>query len=390
MQWPLRLAYDHISVLILRGRQSSYRVRTARYTVSRFFAAFLSAWFSLRILNTKDLTLISKDSVPVRSRDDRRNDASTYRPGPETKAAIDVGNADHESLFARKTLDLTIPVAFRALDTVIVNLWRLSTAQAAGRPCSSSISIAVARYADTAVFALSSGIVMWAWFYLPNRLPRAYNQWINEAAQVDSRLIELLREARADRLIYGKNTGHASVLQGMCEDYGWPLIWGDPKKTVPIPCEVVHMGTGPSCHWHAAVRFSKAFKFALLRNLPLQLLIKARRPSPTAFKKACEAAIRSSAFLGAFVALVYYGICLSRTRLGPVLFSRKTITPMMWDSGLCVRVGCILCGWSILIESEKRRPELAMFVAPRALATFIPSEYDEKVCQVQSEPIRES
>lgn len=220
---------------------------------------------------------------------------------------------------------------------------------------------------------------MWAWFYLSDRLPRAYNKWISEAAQVDYRLIDVLRKAHAGEYIYGRDTGQAHILQNMCGDYGWPLAWGDPVKTIPIPCEVVHMGTGPSCHWHAAVRFARAFQFALVTNLPLQFLVKARNPSLKSFRKACEEAVRSSAFLGVFVGLFYYGVCLARTRIGPKIFSRETVTPMMWDSGLCIGAGCALCGWSTLIEARKRRMELALFVAPRALATLFPRVYDANV-----------
>lgn len=220
---------------------------------------------------------------------------------------------------------------------------------------------------------------MWAWFYLPNRLPQAYNKWIGEAAQVDHRLIGVLRKAHTGDFIYGEDTGQAHILQDMCSDYGWPLAWGDPAKTIPIPCEIVHMGTGPSCHRHAALRFWRAFRFALATNLPLQLLVKARTPSFRAFRRACEEAVRSSAFLGSFVGLFYYGVCLSRTQLGPRIFSRETVTPMMWDSGLCVRAGCALCGLSTLIEAERRRTELALFVAPRALATLFPRDYDTVV-----------
>ena len=219
---------------------------------------------------------------------------------------------------------------------------------------------------------------MWTWFYHSDRLSRAYNKWISEAAQVDDRLIDVLRKAHAGEFIYGRDTGgQAHALQSMCSDYGWPLAWGDPVKTIPIPCEVVHMGTGPSCHWHAAVRFLRAFRFALGSNLPFQLLVKARNPSFRSFKRACEEAVRSSAFLGAFVGLFYYGVCLSRTLLGPKLFTQAP--PMIWDSGLCVAAGCLLCGLSTLIEAEKRRMELALFVAPRALATLFPRDYNASV-----------
>ncbi|MCJ1382315.1 hypothetical protein MMC17_005428 [Xylographa soralifera] len=219
---------------------------------------------------------------------------------------------------------------------------------------------------------------MWAWFYLPERLPREYNKWIDQAAQVDLRLVEVLRNARRGEFVYGKETGQAPILEGMCRDYGWPSVWGNPAQTIPIPCEMVHMGTGPSCHWHALVRFVRAFKFSMAMYLPLQLLVKARHPSVKALKQASRDAIRSSAFLGAFISTFYYSVCLSRTLLGPRIFSRKTISAMAIDSGICVGAGCIMCGWSILLEAGKRRQEVAFFVAPRAVATFLPRRYESK------------
>lgn len=50
----------------------------------------------------------------------------------------------------------------------------------------------------------------------------------------------------------------------------------------------------------------------------------------------------------------------------------------MWDSGLCIGTGCVLCGWSILLENERRREELALFVMPRALGTLLPRQYDAR------------
>lgn len=38
-------------------------------------------------------------------------------------------------------------------------------------------------------------------------------------------------------------------------------------------------------------------------------------------------AARSSAFLASFISLFYYGVCLARTRLGPRIFSSRTISP---------------------------------------------------------------
>lgn len=358
----------------------SRKLYNARYPASRFLAALVSAWFSLQLLNATKAPKVER-TAPNGTQGPQQHDAEVSHEAKDASCAKAEATKPGIPSFqiAGKTIDLTILAVARALDTLIVNIWHRSNPSTTTSQPTSLISTAISHYTDTLVFALSSGTVMWAWVYHPNHLPRAYKKWIGQAAQVDSRLVELLREARAGRMIYGQDTGLAPILQSMCKDYEWPLEWGDLAKTAPIPCEMVHMGTGPSCHWHAALRFARGFKFAIATYLPLQLLIKGRKPSVLAFRRACEEAVRSSAFLGAFVGLFYYGICLSRTRLGPKLFSRETITPMMWDSGLCIMAGCILCGWSILLEAEKRRQELAMFVAPRALATFLPREYDAKV-----------
>ena len=373
LQIPLRQLYDFLCILLEGKNRRSRRLYKGRLAVPRFLAALVSAWFSLQLLNkfkpsrVNEVTTARRPEAPQKDDPDAGLQAGTTTPliPKDTEAPI---------LLAGKTLDLTILAGSRALDTLIINLWRRS--QSHYLP--TTTSKAVSQHSSTLLFALSSGTIMWAWFYHPTRLPPTYNKWIASAADVDLRLIHLLREAREGTMIYGKDTGHAHILQPMCQDYNWPLEWGDPGITVPIPCSVVHMGTGPNCHYHAAVRFTRAFRFALATNLPLQLLVKARNPSFKAFTRACKEALRSSAFLGAFVGLFYYGVCLSRTRIGPKFFSYKTITPQMWDSGLCIGIGCVLCGWSILLEAERRREELALFVMPRALGTLLPRVYDAR------------
>ena len=284
-------------------------------------------------------------------------------------------------LLAGRTMDLTLFAVTRAIETVVAEMWARHKTRRVSNNKWTSTEAAISHLADAAVFAISAGMVMWAWFYLPDRLPRAYNKWIQEAAQVDHRLIEVLRKARRGEFVYGKDTGVAPILQSMCQEHGWPLSWGDPAVTIPLPCEMVHMGTGKSCHYHATSRFARAFKFALATYLPLQILVKARggKVSVKALTKACKDALRSSAFLGAFIGLFYYGVCLARTQVGPTVFSGNSISPMMWDRGLCICAGCALCGSSILIEAEKKRQEVAMFVAPRAAAALLPRAYEKKV-----------
>lgn len=251
-----------------------------------------------------------------------------------------------------------------------------------------AVESAIPGFADAGVFAACCAVIMWAWIYTPDRLPKSYAKWISDAAKVDVRLLETLRRARRGELVYGKETGQAPFLQSMCKDYGMPLSWGDPAITIPLPCEVVHSGAGPSCERHAAMRFLQSFRFACETYFPLQFVVRIRSlKTMQAVVRTASGALRSSLFLATYVTIFYYCICLSRTRIGPRIFPRKTVTPMMWDAGLCVRAGCFFCGWSILIEKPSRRREISLFVAPRAAATVLPRVYDRQVRLKRVEPL---
>ena len=282
---------------------------------------------------------------------------------------------------AGRSMDITLFMFVRATEVIVGSFWVRHRRRRIKTGSWTTAEIFAGRSIDPIVFVVSCSTIMWSWFYSPDRLPRAYNTWISSAAEVDHRLIKALREARYGNFVYGKDTGIAPLLESMCEDYGWPATWGDPAKTIPIPCEMVHMGSGSNCEKHAIARFGRAWFFAARMYFPLNFLMLIRRRTMGRRRALATLldASRSSAFLGAFVALFYYGVCLARTRLGPKVVDRKTITPMQWDGGLCVGAGCLLCGWSILLEKASRRQELASFVAPRALATVFPRRYEPKV-----------
>lgn len=228
---------------------------------------------------------------------------------------------------------------------------------------------------DPVVFVSSCALIMWAWFYTPERLPRGYDKWITSAASVDQRLIEALRRCRSGDIIYSKETGQGELLSSMCKDYNLPEVWGDPAKSAPFPCELVHMGCGASCEYHAASRFARSWKWSMFTYLPLALALQLRKPSKAGVMKAFVSASRSSAFLATYITLFYYGVCLGRTRVGPHVVGKDVAARQKMDSGICVGVGCGLCGWSILVETIGRRKDMALFVAPRALSTVIPRQY---------------
>ncbi|KAJ4397922.1 hypothetical protein N0V85_006426 [Neurospora sp. IMI 360204] len=351
-----------------------------RNRLSRWFASFIAAWLGIKLLQSKrtpgftetmTAPTVINGETPLPTFDailDSKQDASPKQPIRTVH-------------YAGRTLDLTLFAVTRALDVIFGELWSHYKAR---RHASSSSTTAtgrltealISRLTDPAIFALSSALIMWTWFYQPSRLPRAYNKWITSAASVDDRLIEALRRCRAGTLVYGKDTGQAPLLGNMCKDYDWPEAWGDPAKALPFPCEIVHMGCGPSCERHALSRFVRSFKWAFTMYLPLNLLLVLRKPNWKALKRALVSACGSSAFLGAFIALFYYGVCLARTRLGPYVVGRDAKGCQKIDGGLCVGTGCALCGWSILLENAGRRKDMALFVAPRALATLFPRRYN--------------
>lgn len=267
--------------------------------------------------------------------------------------SIEVAAKELES--GQRCLGLLIPLLFYRRTANIPKVEQLST-----------------KFIDPATFVVSCAFIMWSWFYHPDRLPRSYNKWITSAALVDLRLIEAIRKCKSKELRYGQDTGQAPLLTSMCADYGWPQVWGDPAKTIPFPCDFVHQGAGSSCEYHALNRFVRSWKWAMYTYLPLALAFKLRNPSRTNLVLAFLSASRSSVFLGTFITLFYYGVCLGRTRIGPRVVGKDVASRQRIDDGICVGTGCALCGWSVLVETAGRRKDMALFVAPRALATVVP------------------
>ena len=362
---------------ILRRLLQSLRRDTSRLADSgfvrrlRFTLTFASAFLAFSLLN-KDVGWVRKRA---RSRGATESEFSQ----------LDYPNQHHlpppnyRPQYAGKTIDFTLFALLRAADVAAITAWT-STRSRSWHPEHRHPRAAalLKKMTDPWIFATSASIIMWSWFYAPMRLPKAYNQWISRAANLDPRLLKALRLCRQGDFLYGQDTGQAPMLKSLCNELGLPDQWGDPVKTIPIPCELYHCGTGPSCEVHAITRLLNSWKFSMSLYLPLQLLTKLRRPSEQALIAAIRDAAQSSSFLASFVAIFYYSVCLARTRLGPKTFSSTTVTPQMWDSGLCVLAGCLTCGWSIMLEKASRRQEIAFFAAPRALATLLPRVYDRR------------
>ncbi|KAK9442016.1 integral membrane protein [Metarhizium brunneum] len=329
----------------------------AKLRLSRFLATFVSAWFSLKLLQSKKPTL-------------RR------RAGSSTTRYIDPATGKK---LAGRTVDLTLFAATQAIDVIVGELWARHKSRRLAAQKWTKVEAFISQMTDPVSFVASCALIMWAWFYAPDNLPRAYNKWITSAAHVDIRLIEALRRCRTRELSYEKETGQAHLLGTMCTDHSLPYEWGDPCKTIPFPCDIVHMGRGPSCEYHAWRRFWLSWKWSMYTYLPLALALQLRKPNRDSLRTALLSAARSSAFLGTYITLFYYGVCLGRTRIGPHLLGKDVACRQKIDGGYCVGVGCFLCGWSVLIETANRRKDMALFVAPRAMATLLPRQYKMEV-----------
>ncbi|EXJ54733.1 hypothetical protein A1O7_10074 [Cladophialophora yegresii CBS 114405] len=352
-------------------RQKPLHLDKNVYLCLRAACSFLSAWLAFGLLN--------RDEDWTRKRAESRaaavvDDSTVYVPKRQ-----DLLSPSHSPSYAGKTIDFTSFAFCRALDVVIISAWsRTRTRSWHPERRTPRLASFLRETADPSIFAMSAAVIMWSWFYAPERLPREYNHWVSKAADIDPRLIQALRLARQGNFVYGEDTGQAPLLASLCRELGLPEDYGDPAKTNPIPCELYHCGSGKSCEFHALSRFWRSWEFAMEIYVPLQVLALLRAPSSESILDGLRNAAISSSFLATFVASFYYAVCLARTRLGPKIVPYKTITPQMWDSGLCVLAGCLACGWSIFLEKPKRRQEIAFFVAPRALATLIPRVYDKR------------
>lgn len=186
---------------------------------ARFLSAFIAAWMSLKLLQTKKSeSFVEKISIESSS----------------TKELT-----IQEVHYAGRTIDLTLFAFSRAADTIIGQLWTRRKARKVQANSWRWYDRLISYQADASMFAVSCALIMWAWVYVPERLPKAYNRWITTAAAIDSRLPDLLRRARWGEFLYGQENGPDPAIESMCRDYGWPIAWADSARTIPIPCQMV-------------------------------------------------------------------------------------------------------------------------------------------------------
>ncbi|KAF9585322.1 hypothetical protein BGW38_002907 [Lunasporangiospora selenospora] len=236
-------------------------------------------------------------------------------------------------------------------------------------------------YGAVAVFVLACTEIMFSFLYAPERLPGPYAFWITKMARMDKRLLETLRSVRAGKIEFQSTNPPevANLLTGLCHDLKLDPKMGDFELRRRIPCELVHQGISKSCETHAAYRLIQGFLVSTGIYLPVHLLPALLSPKAFADKlqqyplqtvtSTLLATARSSAFLGTYIALIWYGICSWRSKFVP-LFMKATgrqYTSSTIDYIYGPLLGSFLCGFSVLIEKPHRRAEMALYVLPRAM-----------------------
>lgn len=155
-----------------------------------------------------------------------------------------------------------------------------------------------------------------------------------------------------------------------CTQLGLPYAYGDPLSG-RIDCSVIHEGNPYGCEVNALNRFYKGF----IKVFPVYLSVHLAPPLFFRTARLLEnpgqsilhilfASVRSSTFLGTYIAIIWYSICAVRTRLG---YQVLNINQTRLDDTLGPLVGAMLCGLSLLVESKHRRGEMTLYVVPRAL-----------------------
>lgn len=333
------------------------------------------------------------------------------------------------------TIDLTLFALVRGMDTLVRALaapasphkarLNASAAQPSSRTLLSRLASGAANQAEGLIFVVCCAQIMWAWFYHPERLPPTYVKWITNLATMDERLLLALRCIRNSKPLVWNYQSKAMtpesvhLLGSLSEALGHPYEWGDPTRlpntaaeakamiqearaknadqssqgfvlhgaTGPrgrgemggMPCELVHCGTGGgNCYKNALYRWIRGWRMSMAIYLPVHLLPRLlfnpsgfmREPLANLLKVVTGAA-RSAAFLATYIVGNWFPICLARSVVLPRLFPGVPFN--FWDAGIGPAIGSIACGFSIFIEEKRKRAEMALYVAPRALFAMVES-----------------
>ncbi|XP_062165245.1 uncharacterized protein LOC133871827 [Alnus glutinosa] len=209
------------------------------------------------------------------------------------------------------------------------------------------------RHGDSLLFALACAQVMYSFVMRPESLPKSYQDFIQKTGPVAQPVYKAVRDS-----CRGFPVDVVSLSAYLSDKMNSNYVKMEEFPSI-IPCSVIHPDAN-SCLVHNANATSATFRktFPLYFSLTfvpyvvlhLQKFMDA--PASTCWL-AVKGAVRSTAFLSAFVGLFQGVICTHRK------VASKDHKLVYWIAGG-------ISALSVLLEKKARRSELALYVLPRA------------------------
>eukprot|EP00891_Asterochloris_glomerata_P002067 jgi/Astpho2/2067/e_gw1.00038.70.1_t len=216
------------------------------------------------------------------------------------------------------------------------------------------------QYGDALLFAVSSAQIMYSYVMNPKTLPASYWNFIVRTGPIHEVVLEAVR-----RNVRKQPVNIAAVNSYIRRNGGRTLLQ-DPFPR-QIGAAVLHPHTrSPVANVLRAARntFSRTFPLYLSINLVPYVVLNfrnaAKAPLMTSLHAALSAA-RSTSFLSAFVGLYQMTISAHRALCKTGDFKLLYFAAGWW----------LVASGSILMEKRSRRSELALYVFPRALDSFL-------------------
>lgn len=230
----------YLSTFTSASRNNLARLRSK--STFQWIGSFASAFLAFQLLNkrpTRPLPSSSYYPVGLAELTQDQKDGESLMQRPRKRSSISLSSSEAYRAttippLAGRTLDLT---AFGTVHALVILTSTLSYHYRTARldPITHKASrMKIEKYVAPSAFIASSFVIMWNWFFSPDRLPPNYNTWIKSAANIDARLIETLRQVRFGTYVYGQDTGRRELLGSMARELGFSTDFGDPVKTIPV------------------------------------------------------------------------------------------------------------------------------------------------------------
>ncbi|KAK1568880.1 hypothetical protein Q3G72_030028 [Acer saccharum] len=209
------------------------------------------------------------------------------------------------------------------------------------------------QHGDSLLFAIACAQVMYSFVMRPESLPKSYQDFIQKTGPVAAPVYKAVRDN-----CRGLPVNVASISAYLSNSRKFNHLKLEEFPSI-IPCSVIHPDAD-SCLAHNANAFSTTFRktfplYFSLTFVPFVVLHLQKfmdSPARTCWL-ALKGAVRSTAFLSAFVGIFQGVICMHRK------VSSKDHKLVYWIAGA-------MSALSVLLEKKARRGELALYVLPRA------------------------